>query len=70
MRSGTRRNAQQRSPRAKGAPTCITGSVLKKNHPNVMGLDFAANESGCLVGYLAAEMAKPGSRLAPTILPP
>ena len=31
---------------------------LKKNHPNVMGLDFAANESGCLVGYLAAEMAK------------
>jgi basic membrane protein A len=43
---------------AKGAPTCITGSVLKKNHPNVMGLDFAANESGCLVGYLAAEMAK------------
>jgi basic membrane protein A len=43
---------------AKGAPTCITGSVLKRNHPNVMGLDFAANESGCLVGYLAAEMAK------------
>jgi basic membrane protein A len=43
---------------AKGAPTCITGSVLKKNHPNVMGLDFAANESGCLVGYLAAEMTK------------
>jgi basic membrane protein A len=43
---------------AKGAPKCITGSVLKKNHPNVMGLDFAANQSGCLVGYLAAEMAK------------
>ena len=43
---------------AKGAPTCITGSVLKKDHPNVMGLDFAANQSGCLVGYLAAEMAK------------
>jgi basic membrane protein A len=43
---------------AKGAPTCITGSVLKKNHPNVMGLDFAANQSGCLVGYLAAEMVK------------
>jgi basic membrane protein A len=32
--------------------------VLKKNHPNVMGLDYAANESGCLVGYLAAEMTK------------
>jgi basic membrane protein A len=43
---------------AKGAKTCITGSVLKKNHPNVMGLDYAANESGCLVGYLAAEMVK------------
>jgi basic membrane protein A and related proteins len=43
---------------AKGAPTCITGSVLKKDHPNVMGLDYAANESGCLVGYLAAEMTK------------
>jgi basic membrane protein A len=43
---------------AKGAPSCITGSVLKKNHPNVMGLDYAANESGCLVGYLAAEMTK------------
>jgi basic membrane protein A len=43
---------------AKGAAKCITGSVLKKNHPNVMGLDFAANESGCLVGYLAAEMTK------------
>jgi basic membrane protein A len=28
------------------------------DHPNVMGLDYAANESGCLVGYLAAEMAK------------
>src|SRR5205814_3655407 len=40
---------------AKGAPTCITGSVLKKDHPNVMGLDYAANESGCLVGYRAAE---------------
>jgi basic membrane protein A and related proteins len=25
---------------------------------NVMGLTYAANESGCLVGYLAAEMAK------------
>ena len=44
---------------AKGAAAkCITGSVLKKNHPNVMGLDYAANQSGCLVGYLAAEMAK------------
>jgi len=43
---------------AKGAPTCITGSVLKNDHPNVMGLDYAANESGCLVGYLAAEMTK------------
>jgi basic membrane protein A and related proteins len=43
---------------AKGATTCITGSVLKKDHENVMGLDFAANESGCLVGYLAAEMTK------------
>jgi basic membrane protein A len=44
---------------AKGAAkTCITGSVLTKNHPNVMGLDYAANQSGCLVGYLAAEMAK------------
>jgi basic membrane protein A len=44
---------------AKGAAkTCITGSVLKANHPNVMGLDYAANQSGCLVGYLAAEMAK------------
>jgi basic membrane protein A and related proteins len=44
---------------AKGAAaTCITGSVLKKNHPNVMGLDYAANQSGCLVGYLAAEMTK------------
>src|ERR1051326_433658 len=29
---------------AKGAAkTCITGSVLKANHPNVMGLDYAAN---------------------------
>jgi basic membrane protein A and related proteins len=43
---------------AKGAKQCITGSVLKKDHKNVMGLDFAANESGCLVGYLAAEMTK------------
>ena len=43
---------------AKGAPTCITGSVLKNDHPNVMGLDYSANESGCLVGYLAAEMTK------------
>jgi basic membrane protein A len=43
---------------AKGAPKCITGSVLKKNHSNIMGLDYAANQSGCLVGYLAAEMAK------------
>jgi basic membrane protein A and related proteins len=32
--------------------------VLKKSHPNIMGLDYAANESGCLVGYLAAEMVK------------
>ena len=44
---------------AKGAAKkCITGSVLTKNHPNVMGLDYAANQSGCLVGYLAAEMVK------------
>jgi basic membrane protein A len=43
---------------AKGAAKCITGSVLKQDHPNVMGLDYAANQSGCLVGYLAAEMAK------------
>jgi basic membrane protein A and related proteins len=43
---------------AKGAPSCVTGSVLKRDHQNVMGLDFAANESGCLVGYLAAEMTK------------
>jgi len=44
---------------AKGAAKkCITGSVLTKDHPNVMGLDYAANQSGCLVGYLAAEMAK------------
>lgn len=44
---------------AKGATKkCITGSVLTRNHPNVMGLDYAANQSGCLVGYLAAEMAK------------
>ena len=44
---------------AKGAAkTCITGSVLKSHHPNIMGLDYAANQSGCLVGYLAAEMAK------------
>jgi basic membrane protein A and related proteins len=44
---------------AKGAAkNCITGSVLTRNHPNVMGLDYAANQSGCLVGYLAAEMTK------------
>ena len=43
---------------AKGAKKCITGSVLKSNHKNIMGLDYAANQSGCLVGYLAAEMAK------------
>ena len=44
---------------AKGAASkCITGSVLTKDHPNVMGLDYAANQSGCLVGYLAAEMTK------------
>jgi basic membrane protein A len=44
---------------AKGAAkACITGSVLKKNHKNIMGLDYAANQSGCLVGYLAAEMTK------------
>jgi len=43
---------------AKGAKKCITGSVLTKDHPNVMGLDYAANQSGCLVGYLAAEMVK------------
>jgi basic membrane protein A len=43
---------------AKGAAKCITGSVLKANHKNIMGLDYAANQSGCLVGYLAAEMTK------------
>ena len=43
---------------AKGAKKCITGSVLKNNHKNIMGLDYAANQSGCLVGYLAAEMVK------------
>ncbi|HTS74220.1 MAG TPA: BMP family ABC transporter substrate-binding protein [Gaiellaceae bacterium] len=43
---------------AKGAPKCITGSVLTQNHKNIMGLDYAANQSGCLVGYLAAEMTK------------
>ncbi|MDQ2910000.1 MAG: BMP family ABC transporter substrate-binding protein [Actinomycetota bacterium] len=43
---------------AKGAAKCITGSVLARNHKNIMGLDFAANQSGCLVGYLAAEMTK------------
>ena len=44
---------------AKGAAkNCITGSVLTRDHPNVMGLDYAANQSGCLVGYLAAEMTK------------
>jgi basic membrane protein A len=44
---------------AKGAAKkCITGSVLKADHPNIMGLDYAANQSGCLVGYLAAEMTK------------
>ena len=44
---------------AKGAAKkCITGNVLTKDHPNVMGLDYAANQSGCLVGYLAAEMVK------------
>jgi basic membrane protein A and related proteins len=44
---------------AKGAAkSCITGNILTKNHPNVMGLDYAANQSGCLVGYLAAEMTK------------
>ena len=44
---------------AKGAAKrCITGSVLTRDHKNVMGLDYAANQSGCLVGYLAAEMTK------------
>ncbi len=42
---------------AKG-PKCLTGSVLTKKHPNVMGIDYAANQSGCLVGVLAALMAK------------
>jgi basic membrane protein A and related proteins len=42
---------------AKG-PKCYTGSVLTKKHPNVMGLDYAANQSGCLVGVLAAKMAQ------------
>jgi basic membrane protein A len=39
-------------------PKCLTGNVLKAKHSNVMGLDFAANQSGCLVGVLAALMAK------------
>jgi basic membrane protein A len=42
---------------AKG-PKCYTGSVLKSTHPNVMGLDYAANQSGCLVGVLAAKKAQ------------
>jgi len=42
---------------AKG-PKCYTGNVLTKKFPNVMGLDYAANQSGCLVGVLAALMAK------------
>jgi basic membrane protein A and related proteins len=42
---------------AKG-PKCYTGNVLKQSHPNVMGLDYAANQSGCLVGVLAARKAK------------
>ena len=42
---------------AKG-PKCYTGSVLKAQHPNVMGLDYAANQSGCLVGVLAAKAAQ------------
>src|SRR5207237_9602839 len=37
---------------------CLAGNVMTKDHPNVMGLDYAANQSGCLVGYLAAEMTK------------
>jgi len=44
---------------AKGsASKCLAGNVLTKDHPNVMGLDYAANQSGCLVGYLAAEVTK------------
>jgi basic membrane protein A len=43
---------------AKGAKTCGSAQVLKENHPNIMGLDYSSNQSGCLVGYLAAEMTK------------
>jgi basic membrane protein A len=35
----------------------VTGSPFN-GRKNVEGLTYAANESGCLVGYLAAEMAK------------
>ena len=35
----------------------VTGTPFNARK-NVMGLTYAANESGCLVGYLAAEMAK------------
>jgi basic membrane protein A len=42
---------------AKG-PKCYTGNVLKQSHPNVMGIDYQANQSGCLVGVLAARAAK------------
>jgi basic membrane protein A and related proteins len=35
----------------------VTGTPFN-GRKNVMGLTYAANESGCLVGYLAAEMAK------------
>ena len=35
----------------------VTGDPFN-GRKNVMGLTYAANESGCLVGYLAAEMAK------------
>src|SRR6185312_92502 len=35
----------------------VTGTPFNGRR-NVMGLTYAANESGCLVGYLAAEMAK------------
>ena len=36
----------------------VTGTAVQRPHRTSMGLTYAANESGCLVGYLAAEMAK------------
>jgi basic membrane protein A len=37
---------------------CVTGSVLTKKFDNIEGTDYAANQSGCLVGVLASLMAK------------